>query len=381
VRYLLAGESHGPALVGILEGFPAGLAIAEKFVNAELDLRRQGYGRGLRVTGIELDQVEFLAGFWKGKTLGSPIAFTIANRDFELRKGKPAQRWRVPRPGHADLPGLIRYGYDDCAPVAERASARSTAAYTAAGACAKALLARFGITVLSHVTAVGGVQAYPVEPSPAQLRRVRKGQVGKTRPLRCLDVQTEKAMVAAVDQAMGEGVTLGGVFEVVAFGVPAGLGTYAHPDRRLDARLAAEIMGIPALKAIEIGDGITVAGETGRTAHDEILPAGRKGYRRETNRAGGLEGGVTNGEPLTVRGFVKPISSQRRRLNSVDVRTGKAAKAAYVRSDTCVVPAAGIIAEAAVAWCLADALTSFLGGDNLDVMLRRSKELEGWKKA
>ena len=376
LRYLLAGESHGPALVGILEGFPAGLVIKESFVNGELDLRRQGYGRGLRVTGIETDRVEFLSGFWKGRTLGSPISFMIRNKDFELRKGKPAQRWRVPRPGHADLPGVIRYGYSDCAPVAERASARSTAAYTAAGACAKALLAKFGITVLSHVTMVGGVEATPQEPTVARLKRIRKN-----RPLRCLDAAAEKHMVAAVDQAMADGVTLGGVFEVAAFGVPAGLGTYAHLDRRLDARLACEVMGIPAVKAVEIGDGVAVAGEDGRTAHDEIHPAGRDRVRRDTNRAGGLEGGVTNGEPVIVRGFVKPISSQRRRLQSVDLRTGKAARAAWVRSDTCVVPAAGIVAEAAVAWCLAEALTSFLGGDNLDVMLQRGRELSGWKKA
>ncbi len=376
LRYLLAGESHGPALVGILEGFPAGLVIKESLVNAELDLRRQGYGRGLRVTTIEQDKVEFLAGFWKGKTLGSPIAFTIANRDFELRKGKPAQRWRVPRPGHADLPGVIRYGYDDCAPVTERASARSTAATTAAGACAKALLAKFGIKVLSHVTAVGGVEAAGKEATPAGLKRIRKG-----RPLRCLDARAEENMVSAVDEAMTAGVTLGGVFEVLAFGVPAGLGTYAHTDRRLDAQLAREVMGIPAVKAVEIGAGISVAGVDGREAHDEIYPDGKESIKRLTNRAGGLEGGVTNGEPVVVRGFVKPISSQRRQLSSVDLRTGKAAKAAWVRSDTCVVPAAGIVAEAAVAWCLARELTSFLGGDRLDVMLRRFAELEGWKKA
>ncbi len=375
LRYLLAGESHGPALVGILEGFPAGLVIKESFVNGELDLRRQGYGRGVRVTTIEQDKVEFQAGFWKGKTLGSPIAFTIANRDFELRKGKPAQRWQVPRPGHADLPGVIRYGYDDCAPVTERASARSTAATTAMGACAKALLAKFGITVLSHVTAVGGLVALDKEPTPASLKRIRKN-----RPLRCLEVGAEKKMVAAVDEAMAAGVTLGGIFEVLAFGVPAGLGTYAHTDRRLDARLAAEVMGIPAVKAVEIGEGISVSGLLGSEAHDEIYPDGKSGIKRLTNRAGGLEGGVTNGEPVVVRGFVKPISSQRRQLSSVHLRTHKAAKAAWVRSDTCVVPAAGIVAEAAVAWCLAAELTSFLGGDRLDVMLRRFAEYAEWKK-
>ena len=197
LRYLLAGESHGPALVGILEGFPAGLVIKQEFVDGELALRQQGHGRGLRVTAIEKDEVRFLAGFWQGKTLGSPIAFTIANRDHELRQGKPTQRWRVPRPGHADLPGVIRYGYDDCAPVAERASARGTAAMTAMGACAKALLAGFGITVLSHVRAVGGIRARDTAPTVARLKRIRQG-----RPLRCLDAGAEQGMVAAVDEAM-----------------------------------------------------------------------------------------------------------------------------------------------------------------------------------
>lgn len=376
LRYLLAGESHGPALVGILEGFPAGLVIKQEFVDGELALRQEGYGRGLRATAIEKDEVRFLAGFWQGKTLGSPIAFTIANRDHALRKGKPAQRWRMPRPGHADLPGVIRYGFDDCAPVAERASARGTAAMTAMGACAKALLARFGITVLSHVRAVGGIQAPDTVATPARLKRIRR-----SRPLRCLEAGAEKRMVAAVDEAILAGVSLGGEFEVLAFGVPAGLGTYAHPDRRLDARLAAAIMGIPAVKAVCLGRGLEVAAVSGQEAHDEILPAGGKGVMRRTNRAGGLEGGVTNGEPVVVRGFVKPLSSQRRRLASVDLRTGRPGRAAWVRSDTCVVPAAGIVGEAVIAWCLADELTSFLGSDRMDVMLRRYAELTGWKKA
>ena len=388
LRYLLAGESHGPALVGILEGFPAGLVIKKSLVDQELALRQQGYGRGPRMQSIEKDQVTFLSGFWQERTLGSPIAFQIPNLDYELRRkrGIKAQRWQVPRPGHADLPGVARYGYEDCAPVAERASARSTAAVVAAGACAKALLATFGITVLSHTRSVGGIEALEMEPTLARLRRIRKG-----RPLRCLEAPLEKEMVALIDAAMADGITLGGEFEVIAFGVPMGLGTYAHPDRRLDAQLAGDVMAIPAVKAVALGLGLEVAGEDGQNAHDEIFPGeGRSGGRqsaagksttapgivRTTNRAGGLEGGITNGEPVVVRGFVKPISSQRQKLRSVNLKSGKADLAAWVRSDTCVVPAAGIVGEAVVAWRLASELTTFLGAADMKTMLRRFRDLE-----
>lgn len=391
LRYLLAGESHGPALVGILEGFPAGLVIKKSFVDTELALRQQGYGRGPRMQSIEKDAVEFLSGFWKGRTLGSPIAFQIPNLDFELRRrtGQKAQRWQVPRPGHADLAGVVRYDYDDCAPVAERASARSTAATTAAGACAKAFLKEFGITIFSHTRSVGSIVATASNPSIARLRRIRSD-----RPLRCLDARAEKEMVALIDAAMAEGVTLGGEFEVIATGVPVGLGTYCHPDRRLDALLAEDVMAIPAIKAVSIGAGIEVAGVDGQSAHDELLPvekrpAGRlslggrptlgSGFVRTTNRAGGLEGGITNGEPVIVRGFVKPISSQRKRLQSIDLKTGKPGLAAWVRSDTCVVPAAGIVGEAVVAWRLASELTTFLGAADMKTMKKRFKEISSAK--
>jgi chorismate synthase len=392
LRYLLAGESHGPALVGILEGFPSGLVIKESMVNEELARRLSGFGRGERALNIEKDQVEFLSGFWKNHTLGSPISFVIRNKDFELRKGKSAQRWSVPRPGHADLPGMVRYGFDDAAPVTERSSARSTAAVVAAGACAKALLGKFGITVLSHVPMVAGIKADNIPLTMARLKKIKGSKV-----LRCLDAKAEKAMVAAIKEAMDQGVTLGGEFEVAAFGLPVGLGTYTHPDRRLDATLSADVMGIPAVKAVSIGQGLEIASIDGQHAHDEIFPAedypatdgmpsgvrpshGGKptlgsGFVRTTNRAGGLEGGITNGETLLIRGFVKPITSQRKRLQSVNVKTGKAAKAAWVRSDTSVVPAAGVVAEAVVAWRLACELTSFLGSAQLDVMLHRWSEL------
>ncbi|PID81624.1 hypothetical protein CSB20_02060 [bacterium DOLZORAL124_64_63] len=239
--------------------------------------------------------------------------------------------------------------------------------------------AEFGITVLSHTRSVGGIEALETEPTLARLRRIRRG-----RPLRCLEAPREKDMVRLIDAAMADGVTLGGEFEVIAFGVPAGLGTYAHPDRRLDALLAQDVMAIPAVKAVSLGLGLEVAGEDGQNAHDEIFPAADAleeslsgpRFRRTTNRAGGLEGGITNGEPVVVRGFVKPISSQRQRLRSVNLKSGRADLAAWVRSDTCVVPAAGIVGEAVVAWRLGDALTSFLGGADLKTMLRRFRDLE-----
>lgn len=393
MRYLLAGESHGPALVGIVEGLPAGLAVPAAAVDEELTRRREGHGRGLRARRIERDRVRFLAGLADGVTLGSPVAFVVENRDAAAARGRPAQLWTVPRPGHADLAGLLKYGYDDCAPVAERASARSTAGLTVVGALAKLLLARFGVEVLGHVLAVGGVMASPGEATAARLRRIRSGT-----PLRCLDKRAEAEMAAAVAAAAAARTTLGGVFEVVAFGLPAGLGSYVHPDRRLDALLAADLMAIPSVKAVEVGEGIAVAGLPGHLAHDEVWPAGslagagvaasaasravgRAAARaplaveRPTNRAGGLEGGVTNGMPLVVRGYAKPISTLARGLPSVDLSTGRAARAPWVRSDACVVPAAGVVGEAVVAWRLACALVEKLGGDALAEMLPRWAEL------
>jgi chorismate synthase len=375
MRYLLAGESHGPALLGIVEGFPAGLAVPAEAIDEEMARRLEGHGRGLRARGIETDRVRLLAGLRDGVTLGSPIAFLIENRDFALRRGQPPQRWTVPRPGHADLAGLIKYGYDECGPVAERASARTTASLVAVGALAKTLLARFGIAVLSHVIAIGSLRAPGMEdacPAAAALRRIRTGTT-----VRCLDADASAAMVEAIDAARTAGTTLGGVFEVVAFGVPAGLGSYVHPDRRLDALLAADLMAIPSIKAVEVGAGVAMVERTGHEAQDEVLPSRRGKARgvlgtiRDTNRAGGIEGGVTNGEPLRVRGYAKPISTVQRGLRSVDLATGEAARAPWVRSDTCVVPAAGVIGEAVVAWRVACALGELLGGDTLETMLER----------
>lgn len=366
MRYLLSGESHGRALVSVIEGFPAGLKLREADLDAELARRLEGHGRGPRARSIETDACLIPAGLWKGRTLGTPLAIVIENRDFDARGGKPHPDWPTPRPGHADLPGRRRYGYDGFAPVAERASARSTAGVVAVGACAKALLRALGIEVWSHTVALGGLTADGPEPTLHRLRRLRTGT-----PLRCLDREAERGMVARIDAARAEGVTLGGVTEVIAFGVPAGLGTYAQPDRRLDAALAAALTSIPSVKAAEIGDGVAVSARDGQSAHDELFPDGRGGARRETNRAGGLEGGVTNGEPVRVRAYVKPISTQRKGLRSVDLRTGKAKRGSWVRSDTCVVPAAGVVAESAVAWELATELVRFLGECPLDELLKR----------
>jgi len=346
MRCLLAGESHGPALVSVIEGFPAGLRLREADLDYELSRRLEGYGRGPRAQSIETDVCRILSGLWKGRTLGSP--------------------WPAPRPGHADLPGRLRYGYDGFAPVAERASARSTAGVVAIGACAKTLLHELGIEVWSHTIALGGIVAEGPEPTVGRLRRVRKGT-----PLRCLDRTAETAMIARIDEAKAEGVTLGGVTEVIAFGVPAGLGSYAQPDRRLDALLTGALVSIPSVKAAEIGDGVSVAGRDGQSAHDELFPDGQGGVRRETNRAGGLEGGVTNGEVIRARAYVKPISTQRKGLRSVDIKTGKPKRGSWVRSDICVVPAAGVIAEAVVAWELADELIRTLGECPLDELKTR----------
>lgn len=370
MRHLLAGESHGPALISVIEGFPAGVPLKEADLAADLTRRLEGHGRGLRARGIETDAPRLLSGLWKGRTLGSPITVLIENRDFAQRGGKWHPDWAAPRPGHADLPGRLRYGFDEFAPVAERASARSTAGTVAVGAVAKRLLKAFGIEIWSHTRALGGVVAAGPAATPARLRRVRSGT-----PLRCLDKRAERAMIAAVDAAMEAGVTLGGVTEIVVFGLPVGLGTYTQADRRLDARLAGALLGVPSVKAAEIGDGVTVAGVDGQHAHDELFPDGAGGVRRETNRAGGLEGGVTNGEPLVARAYVKPISTQRKGLRSVDLKTGKPRRGSWVRSDTCVVPAAGVVCEAVAAWELADELVRFLGEAPLPELVRRFEAL------
>jgi chorismate synthase len=374
LRWLTAGESHGPALVGVLEGMPAGVLLTTADVAAALARRRQGHGRGARMS-FERDDVEILSGVRHGRTLGSPLAVRIANTEWPkweqvmaadpvaeetlagLARGAPLTR---PRPGHADLVGMQKYGFDDSRPVLERASARETAARVALGAAAAALLRQaYDITLVAHVVAIGTVSA-PVGsvPSADDVERLDAD------PVRCLDPSASAAMVAEIDQAHAEADTLGGVVEVVAAGLPPGLGSHVHWDRRLDARLAGALMGIQAIKGVELGDGFATAARRGSQAHDEIIPTAQ-GIRRGSDRAGGTEGGMSTGELLRVRAAMKPISTVPRALRTVDVASGEPAVAQHQRSDVCAVPAASVVAEAMVALVLADLALEKFGGDSV----------------
>ena len=385
LRWITAGESHGPALVAVLEGMVAGVEVTTKDVAAELARRRLGHGRGARMK-FEADEVDLLGGVRHGVTLGGPVAIRIGNTEWpkweivmaadpvdpvdpavlaELARNAPLTR---PRPGHADLAGMTKYGFDDARPVLERASARETASRVALGAVAKAFLRQaLGVEVLSHVVSLGEVEAPAgVLPGPGDLERVDAS------PVRVFDPAASEAMVAEVDAAKRDGDTLGGVVEVVAHGLPVGLGSFVSGDRRLDARLAGALMGIQAMKGVEVGDGFTTARRRGSRAHDEMAP-GADGVVRSTNRAGGLEGGMTNGEVLRVRAAMKPISTVPRALGTVDVATGEAAVAINQRSDVCAVPAAGVVAEAMVALVLADAALEKFGGDSLAETVRNAR--------
>jgi chorismate synthase len=374
LRFTTAGESHGPALLSILEGIPAGLPLLAQQVNAELARRQRGYGRGRRMQ-IERDEIEFLAGVRAGETLGSPIAMLIRNRDWETwreimdpapQEGDPELRQRAvrrPRPGHADLTGVLKYARDDARDILERASARETTARVAAAAVCKRLLDEFGIRVGSHVVHLGGVDARRPDTFPSDLVSAADAS-----PLRTLDAGAEREMVARIDSAKREGNTLGGVCEVVCDGLPVGLGSHVSWDRKLDGRLAAAIMSIPAVKGVEIGLGFEAARRAGAEVHDEIIPADspRTGHvRRLTNRAGGLEGGMTTGEPLVVRVAMKPISTLMRPLGTIDLDSGGRAEAVAERSDVTAVPAMGVIAEAMVAFVVAQAFLEKFGGDSL----------------
>jgi chorismate synthase len=374
LRFTTAGESHGPALLSILEGIPAGLPLLAEHVNAELARRQRGYGRGRRMQ-IERDEIEFLAGVRAGETLGSPIAMLIRNRDWETwrevmdpapQEGDPELRQRAvrrPRPGHADLTGVLKYARDDARDILERASARETTARVAAAAVCKRMLDEFGIRVGSHVVHLGGVDARRPDTFPSDLVSAADAS-----PLRTLDADAEREMVARIDSAKREGNTLGGVCEVVCDGLPVGLGSHVSWDRKLDGRLAAAIMSIPAVKGVEIGLGFEAARRAGAEVHDEIIPADspRTGHvRRLTNRAGGLEGGMTTGEPLVVRVAMKPISTLMRPLGTIDLDSGGRAEAVAERSDVTAVPAMGVIAEAMVAFVVAQAFLEKFGGDSL----------------
>ena len=373
LRYFTAGESHGEALVAFLSGLPAGLAVDQRFVDRELWRRQQGYGRGGRMK-IESDKARFIAGVHHGKTIGSPIAVVIENRDWAnwkeslpVEQGDPAKHKRVasPRPGHADLAGALKYDFGEARYVLERASARESAARVAIGALAKLFLRELGMEVLSHVIAVGSVSIADREIAWEQIEPLaRKDEV----LLSCADPDTEQRMKEEVDKALRKGDSVGGVFEVVAHNVPPGLGSYAQWDERLDALLAAAVMSLQAVKAVEIGSGIQAAHSPGSAVHDEIgyeRNAEFAGFTRTRNNAGGIEGGVSNGQEIRLRGYLKPISTLRRPLQSVDFATREPVKAAYERSDVCVVPAAGVAGEAMVALTLARCALEKFGGDSL----------------
>jgi len=375
LRFTTAGESHGQALVSILEGMPAGIPLLAADVDVELSRRQQGYGRGRRMQ-IEKDTVEFLSGVRAGETVGSPISMLIRNRDWKNwqeimdpapREGDPDPRRRAVtrvRPGHADLTGLLKYDRDDARDILERASARETTARVAAAAICKRLLKEFCVRIGSHLVQLGGIAAAQPQVLPEDLNAAADES-----QLRTLDRSAEERMVAYIDEIKRAGNTLGGVCEVVADGLPVGLGSHVSWDRKLDGRIGAAIMSIPAVKGVEIGMGFEAARLTGAQVHDEIEPApGRTlagNVRRKTNRAGGLEGGMTTGEPLVVRVAMKPISTLMRPLGTVDVATGEAAQAVAERSDVTAVPAMGVIAEAMIAFVLADALLEKFGGDSL----------------
>jgi chorismate synthase len=381
-RFTTAGESHGKALVAIVEGLPAALPIDIEQINHELWRRQQGYGRGARMK-IEQDRVEILSGIRHGQTLGSPVALMIENKDWENWQevmateaaditAEKSRRVKRPRPGHADLAGGLKYDARDLRNVLERASARETAARVACGAIAKQLLAQFGVEIRSHVIQLGGIPDKPLELTFHDIASIPNDS-----PLNCADANAQQKMIELIDQKKGEGDTLGGIFEVIAHDVVAGLGAHTSWDQKLDGRLAQAIMSIHAVKAVAIGAGFEASSLPGSEVHDEISYDGeRKQFSRATNRAGGLEGGVTNGEELRVRGHLKPISTLRRALRSVDIDTKQEEKAAFERSDITVVPAAGVIGEAMVALTLAGAMREKFGGDNLGEMKRN---FEGYR--
>ena len=355
LRYLTAGESHGERLVGILDGVPAGVPLSAESVDGYLWRRQGGVGRGARMK-IERDRAEVVAGVWKGATSGAPIGIEIRNRSVIPQERQPPRT--VPRPGHADLTGMLKHGFEDANPAIERSSARETAMRVALGAVAHAFLRELGVAVAGHVVSIGGVEAAPDRGDWDALVRARDAS-----PLFCADPRVETAMLARIDEAKERQETLGGVAEIVALGVPPGLGSYAQWDTRLEAALGQALLSIQSVKAAAVGDGIAVAGELGRSAQDEIFWDG--GISRRTNRAGGIEGGISNGEPLVVRAWFKPISTQRRPLRSVDLATGEETECRYIRSDTLIVPAGSVVAEAMIALALADAMLGKLGGDHV----------------
>ncbi len=383
MRYLTAGESHGKAIVAIVEGLPSRLPIDEARLESELARRRLGYGRGGRMA-IEPDQVAILSGVRQGYTLGSPLCMMVENRDHANwrdimpveKTSKPAAPVTVPRPGHADLAGSLKYGTHDIRDILERASARETLARVLAGTAARLLLEELDIKVLSHVTGIG-----PLDISPDIFPGLGSRAQIDASPLRCLDEKTEKEMMACIDEAAAKGDSLGGRFQVVAFGVPPGLGSHVHWDRRADGLLAQAVMSVPAIKSVTIGHGYEVSRRKGSAAQDPIA-RGDTGWERPSNNAGGVEGGITNGQPLVINAAMKPIPTIREGLPSADLITREARIPAAERADTCAVPAAAVVSESAVAWVLADLAMEKFGGDTIGEIHARYRDylsyLEGF---
>ena len=367
MRYLSSGESHGPALTVIIEGLPAGIKIDRRLITKALSNRQKGFGRGDRMK-IESDRPEFLSGLWRGKTTGSPLTIMIRNRDWDNWKDRKPPKKTVPRPGHADLTGMLKYDTDDIQMIIERASARETAAKVAAGSIAKIYLQRFGIKIIGHTVGLGGVF---VDDVPDDYERI-KALVEKS-DLRCADSNSAAEMKKRIKNAMDKGDTVGGAVEVRVFAVPPGIGSYVQWDRRLDGRLAQALMSIPSVKAVELGEGFANAARPGSDVHDPIYYSPKTGYFRKSNRAGGIEGGMSNGETILVRAYLKPISTLRNPLDSVDTKNHRAVKAPYVRSDTAVIPAASVVAEAATAWTIATCFAEKFGGDSIEEALRNYK--------
>jgi chorismate synthase len=375
LRWITAGESHGPELVAVLEGLPAGIAITTKDVQEALARRRLGYGRGARMK-FEQDEVSLSGGVRHGLTMGGPVAITVANTEWpkwqDVMSADPVDESKLtgaraepltrPRPGHADFTGMQKYGFLDSRPVLERASARETAARVALGAVASSFLKSLGVELVTHTVGIGPVMAGAELdlPKPSDLEAIDAD------PMRCFDDKLSALMIAEVDECHKDGDTLGGVVETLVYGLPPGLGSFVHWDRRLDSQLAGALMGIQAIKGVEVGDGFETAKRRGSVAHDEIQRDNQGVVRRLTDRAGGIEGGMSNGEVLRVRAAMKPISTIPKALATIDVATGEAAKAHHQRSDVCAVPAAGIVAEAMVALVLANSVLEKFGGDSLD---------------
>ena len=371
-RYLTSGESHGKCLHAILEGIPSGLKLSEEDINKELARRQRGFGRGERMQKIEKDRVEITSGLRWGETIGSPITMTIINKDWENWKKlmsiyasdkEMKARMVRPRPGHADLAGALKYGREDLRDILERASARETAARVAVGAVCKRLLAEFAIKVVSMTEEIGGIQAGISKLSPEEIEKLSESS-----PVRCPDKNAEKKMVEAIKKAEKSGDTLGGVFTVLVINPPVGLGSHTQWDLRLDGRLAQALMSIPAVKGVEIGEGFVMARKPGSKVHDEIFYEAGKGYYRKTNNSGGIEGGISNGENIITRVAMKPLSSLKKPLKSVDMITKKEVAAEVVRADICAVPSAGVIGEAVVALEISRAMREKFGGDSLKEM-------------